>query len=72
MRTTPSVVAFSDTERLVGEGAVNQCAMNPKNTIFEARGVCVEGTGACGVPASERHPTDAPNTSFRSVRRPSV
>ena len=37
MRTTPSVVAFSDTERLVGEGAVNQCAMNPKNTIFEVR-----------------------------------
>lgn len=36
-RTTPSVVAFSDTERLIGDGALNQAAMNAKNTIFEAR-----------------------------------
>ncbi len=35
-RTTPSVVSFSD-ERLVGEGAKNQAAMNPKNTIFDAK-----------------------------------
>ena len=36
-RTTPSYVAFTDTERLVGESAKNQCAMNPKNTIFDAK-----------------------------------
>ena len=36
-RTTPSVVAFSDTERLVGNAAKNQSASNPKNTVFEAK-----------------------------------
>jgi heat shock protein 1/8 len=36
-RTTPSFVAFNDTERLVGEAAKNQAAMNPKNTVFDAK-----------------------------------
>ncbi|CAK9168879.1 unnamed protein product [Ilex paraguariensis] len=36
-RTTPSVVAFTDTKRLVGEAAKNQAAMNPTNTIFEVK-----------------------------------
>ena len=36
-RTTPSYVAFSDQERLVGEVAKNQAAMNPANTIFDAK-----------------------------------
>lgn len=31
-RTTPSYVAFTDTERLVGDAAKNQVAMNPANT----------------------------------------
>ncbi|KAJ9549069.1 hypothetical protein OSB04_021612 [Centaurea solstitialis] len=33
-RTTPSCVAFTDTERLIGDAAKNQAAMNPTNTIF--------------------------------------
>lgn len=33
-RTTPSYVAFTDTERLVGDPAKNQVAMNPTNTVF--------------------------------------
>ena len=33
-RTTPSYVAFSDTERLIGDAAKNQVAMNPSNTVF--------------------------------------
>ena len=33
-RTTPSYVAFTDTERLIGDAAKNQVAMNPSNTIF--------------------------------------
>ncbi|CAB3378717.1 Hypothetical predicted protein [Cloeon dipterum] len=36
-RTTPSYVAFTDTERLIGDAAKNQVAMNPKNTVFDAK-----------------------------------
>merc|ERR1711904_526007 len=36
-RTTPSYVAFTDTERLIGDAAKNQCAMNPNNTVFDAK-----------------------------------
>ncbi|KAI3819111.1 hypothetical protein L1987_12935 [Smallanthus sonchifolius] len=36
-RTTPSSVAFVDAERLVGDGAKNQLAMNPANTVFDAK-----------------------------------
>jgi len=36
-RTTPSYVAFTDSERLVGDGAKNQVAMNPNNTVFDAK-----------------------------------
>ncbi|KAL6649679.1 hypothetical protein ACP70R_013903 [Stipagrostis hirtigluma subsp. patula] len=36
-RLTPSCVAFTATERLVGEAAVNQAALNSTNTIFEVK-----------------------------------
>jgi L1 cell adhesion molecule like protein len=36
-RTTPSYVAFNDNERIVGDGALAQVAMNPTNTIFDAK-----------------------------------
>lgn len=36
-RTTPSYVAFTDTERLIGDSAKNQVAMNPSNTVFDAK-----------------------------------
>src|ERR1700761_4229013 len=36
-RTTPSYVAFTDTERLIGDAAKNQVAMNPENTVFDAK-----------------------------------
>jgi L1 cell adhesion molecule like protein len=36
-RTTPSYVAFTDTERLIGDAAKNQAARNPENTVFDAK-----------------------------------
>ncbi|KAL9418828.1 hypothetical protein AB3S75_036727 [Citrus x aurantiifolia] len=36
-RTTPSYVAFTDKECFVGDAAKNQLAMNPTNTVFDAK-----------------------------------
>lgn len=36
-RTTPSYVAFTNTERLIGDAAKSQVAMNPINTVFDAK-----------------------------------
>ena len=36
-RTTPSYVSFTDKERLIGDGAKNQAAMNPENTVYDAK-----------------------------------
>lgn len=37
MRTTPSYVAFTEQERLIGNAAKNQASQNPENTIFDAK-----------------------------------
>ena len=37
MRTTPSYVAFTETDRLIGNAAKNQSSQNPENTIFDAK-----------------------------------
>ena len=36
-RTTPSYVSFTETERLIGDAAKNQVAMNVHNTVFDAK-----------------------------------
>ena len=36
-RTTPSYVAFTDTERLIGDAANNQVVRNPMNIVFDAK-----------------------------------
>nr|AQP31335.1 heat shock protein cognate 70-6 [Laodelphax striatellus] len=35
--TTPSFVSFTDKERLIGGAAKNNAAMNPRNTVFDAK-----------------------------------
>jgi len=37
LNTTPSYVAFTETERLIGDSAKNQTARNPTNTVFDAK-----------------------------------
>ena len=36
-RTTPSYVAFTDNERIIGNGAKSQAAQNPQNTVYDAK-----------------------------------
>lgn len=36
-RTTPSYVAFTDNERLIGDAAKNQAALNPENTVYDVK-----------------------------------
>lgn len=36
-RVTPSFVAFTEKERLIGDAAKNQAALNPRNTVFDAK-----------------------------------
>lgn len=36
-RTMPSYVAFTDSERLIGDAAKNQVSLNPMNTVFDAK-----------------------------------
>jgi heat shock protein 1/8 len=36
-RTTPSYVAFTDEERLIGDAAKSQVSMNTENTVFDAK-----------------------------------
>ena len=36
-RITPSVVSFTDQERLIGEAAKNQASMNPSRTVYDVK-----------------------------------
>jgi len=55
LRTTPSVVAFTETERLIGNGAKNQIAMNPKNTVFDAKRLIGRKFSDPGVQSDMKH-----------------
>lgn len=47
--TTPSFVSFTDEERLIGEAAKNQAAMNPANTIFDIKSATQQLTCPCAL-----------------------
>lgn len=54
-RTTPSYVAFTDTERLIGDAAKNQVAMNPTNTVFDAKRLIGRKNDDPTVTADKKH-----------------
>lgn len=54
-RTTPSYVAFTETERLIGDAAKNQVAMNPVNTVFDAKRLIGRKIDEASVQADMKH-----------------
>ena len=54
-RTTPSYVAFTDAERLIGDAAKNQVAMNPENTVFDAKRLIGRKVSDAVVQADMKH-----------------
>ena len=54
-RTTPSYVAFTDSERLIGDAAKNQAASNPKNTVFDAKRLIGRKIADAAVKADMEH-----------------
>jgi len=69
-RTTPSYVAFTDTERLIGDAAKNQVAMNPSNTIFDAKRLIGRKFNEPSVQSDMKHwPFDVIDQSTKPVIR---
>ena len=55
MRTTPSYVAFTESERLIGQSAKNQAGSNPTNTIFDAKRLIGRKYSEQGTQADIKH-----------------
>ncbi|KAK9838390.1 hypothetical protein WJX84_007494, partial [Apatococcus fuscideae] len=54
-RTTPSYVGFTDSERLIGDAAKNQVAMNPINTVFDAKRLIGRKFADASIQADMKH-----------------
>jgi heat shock protein 1/8 len=54
-RTTPSYVAFNETERLIGDAAKSQAAMNSENTVFDAKRLIGRAFTDPGVQSDMKH-----------------
>jgi len=54
-RTTPSYVAFNETERLIGDAAKSQAAMNANDTVFDAKRLIGRKFTDPGVQADMKH-----------------
>ncbi|KAJ7905418.1 heat shock protein 70 family [Mycena olivaceomarginata] len=68
-RTTPSYVSFSDNERLIGDAAKNQVAMNPVNTVFDAKRLIGRKFDDAEVQADMKH---FPFTVFSKAGKPYI
>merc|ERR1711881_693683 len=55
MGTTPSYVAFNETERLIGDAAKSQAAMNANDTVFDAKRLIGRKFTDPGVQADMKH-----------------
>ena len=56
-RTMPSYVAFTETERLIGEGAKSQVASNGPNTVFDAKRLIGKKYDDATVQSDKKHMT---------------
>jgi heat shock protein 1/8 len=54
-RTTPSYVAFTESERLIGDAAKSQAAMNSSNTVFDAKRLIGRKFSDPGVQSDMKH-----------------
>jgi heat shock protein 5 len=54
-RITPSYVAFTDDERLIGDGAKNQASLNPENTVYDVKRLIGRGFNDKEVQADKKH-----------------
>ncbi|KAF7321648.1 hypothetical protein MKEN_00686000 [Mycena kentingensis (nom. inval.)] len=68
-QTTPSYIAFSDNERLIGDAAKNQVAMNPTNTVFDAKRLIGRKFDDAAVQADMKH---FPFTVFSKGGKPYI
>ena len=71
-RTMPSYVAFNDTERLIGEPAKNQVAMNPTNTVFDAKRLIGRDFSDPNVQSDMKHFTYTVKGEHGSTGKPKI
>jgi len=68
-RITPSYVAFTDEERLIGDAAKNQASLNPENTVFDVKRLIGRGYNDKEVQADKKH---FPFTLVNKAGKPNI
>ena len=68
-RTTPSVVAFSDGEQLVGKPAKNQAVQNPENTVESIKRHMGEEEYAVEIEGDEYTPEQVSAMTLQKIKR---